>query len=102
MDQLIVGLAARFAPHRPGDRVEQRRLAVAVLAAEAGHADARQVERRTAFAVAEDVVTVESSPLSHCSGHRRRNRAASAISSIFAGGYVVTRTAGRRQGRQSI
>ena len=45
-------------PQRPRDRVEQRRLAVAVVAGEAADVDAAQIELRVAL-IAEEVVQAQ-------------------------------------------
>ena len=48
------------APERPGDGVEERGLAVAVVPAEAGNVDALEVQGRHVVAVAHEVVDAES------------------------------------------
>ena len=55
VEQLLVPLAARLAPERPRDGVQQRRLAVAVRPAKARDADALQVERGGGAAIGEEV-----------------------------------------------
>ncbi len=55
VDQLIVGARPRLAPQRPGDRVQQRGLAVAVIAGQAGHMDAGKVQRLVDIRVAHEV-----------------------------------------------
>ena len=57
-DQLIVAPRARPSPQRPGDRVEQRRFAVTVVARQACEVDAAEVERLL-VAVAHEVGEAE-------------------------------------------
>ena len=47
VDQFVVALGAGLAPQRPGHGVEQRRLAVAVGAGQAGQVDALKIEGGT-------------------------------------------------------
>ena len=55
VQQLFLPLAARFAPERPRNRVEQRGFAVAVGAADAGDVDVVQHERGRGVAIGEEI-----------------------------------------------
>ena len=55
----LVGRLAGLAPDGPGDGVQERALALAVAAREAGDVEAREVERLRALAVGEEVAELE-------------------------------------------
>ena len=59
MDEVVITAGAGFAPQRPGHGVNNRRLAVAVIAGEAGEMDAGKVQRRDIVPVAHEVTQAE-------------------------------------------
>src|SRR5262249_43369867 len=59
MDQLVGAAGPALAPQRPGDRVQERRLTVAVVAGEAGDVDSLELQRLMDVGVAHEVSQLE-------------------------------------------
>ena len=55
VDEVVIAGGAGFAPQRPGHRVDDGGLAVAVIAGKAGEVDAGKVQRRDVIPVAHEV-----------------------------------------------